>query len=184
LTGTFSDASGVSTASDPKEESMRVLVVLGAVVAALAVAPLASSGGWATVGFEPLPDGMSAGGTWKPTIFVKQHGVTPLSGLQPVVEIYDDTGAVERFNATETSDAGVYEASVVFPSEGDWRVTINSGFGDSHVSYGPVAIGPGAGDGGSRELPVFGLGVALLALVGGLALLAARRPRRLTPASG
>lgn len=165
---------------------MRLLVVLSAVVAALAVAPSASSGGWATVGFEPLPDGTSAGGTWSPTIFVKQHGVTPLQGLQPVVEIYDDeTGAATKVAATETSEAGVYKADVVFPAQGDWRVTIHSGFGDSQVSYGPVEIGPaGAGDGGSGELPVVGLGVVALALLGGVALFGGRRLRRLTPASG
>jgi hypothetical protein len=164
---------------------MRVIVVLGALVAALAVAPAASSGGWATVGFEPLPDGTAAGGTWTPTILIKQHGVTPLSGLQPVVEISDDSGTVETFTATETSEAGVYEADVIFPSEGDWSVTIQSGFGDSHVTYGPVAVGaPVAGDGGFRELPVVGLGIALLVVGAGIALLAARRSRRLTPASG
>ena len=163
---------------------MRALVVLGALAAALAVAPSASSGGWATVGFEPLPDGMSAGGTWNPTIFVKQHGITPLSGLQPVVEISDDSGGAETFSATETSEAGVYEANVVFPSQGDWTVTIHSGFGDSHVTYGPVPISAPGGGGGMGELPVVGVGVALLALVGGVAVLAARRARRLTPASG
>jgi len=165
---------------------MRLLVVLSAVAAALAIAPSASPGGWATVGFEPLPDGTSAGGTWSPTIFVKQHGVTPLAGLTPVVEIYDDaTGAVARFPAAESSEVGVYKADVVFPAEGDWRVTISSGFGDSQVSYGPVAIGPPvAGDGGSRDLPVVGLGLVALALLGGALLLGARRLRRLTPASG
>ena len=45
---------------------MRLLIVLCAVVAALAAAPLATAGGWATVGFAPLPDGTSAGGTWHP----------------------------------------------------------------------------------------------------------------------
>jgi len=166
---------------------MRLLVVLSVVAAALAIAPSASPGGWATVGFEPLPDGTSAGGTWSPTIFVKQHGVTPLAGLTPVVEIYDDeTGAVvARFPAAESSEAGVYKADVVFPAEGDWRLTISSGFGNSQVSYGPVAIGPpGAGDGGLRELPVVGLGVVALALLGGALLFGARRLRRLTPASG
>ena len=165
---------------------MRLLVVLSAVVAALAVAPSAAPGGWATVGFEPLPDGTSAGGTWSPTIFVKQHGVRPLAGLTPVVEIYDDeTGAVARFPATASSEAGVYKADVVFPAEGNWRLTISSGFGNSQVSYGPVAIGPPvARDGGSRELPVVGLGVVALALLGGGLLLGARRLRRLTPASG
>jgi hypothetical protein len=163
---------------------MRVIVVLGALVAAVAVAPAALAGGWATVGFEPLPDGTSAGGTWNPTIFVKQHGVTPLAGLQPIVEISDASGAVERFAASETPEAGVYEASVVFPSQGDWTVTIHSGFGDSQTTYGPVAVGAPGGGGGQGELPVVGLGVVLLALVGGVALLVARRSRRLTPASG
>jgi len=165
---------------------MRVLVVLSAIAVALVVAPLGSAGGWATVGFEPLPDGMSAGGTWSPTIFVKQHGVTPLAGLQPVVMIYEDrTGAETKFLATETSEVGVYEADVVFPAEGDWRVTILSGFGDSQVTYGPVAIGGvGVTDGGSRDLPVIGLGVALAALLAGVVLLGARRFRRLTPAGG
>jgi hypothetical protein len=163
---------------------MRVLVVLCAVVAALAAAPLATSGGWATVGFEPLPDGMSAGGTWNPTIFVKQHGITPLTGLEPTVDIYDDTGAVSTFVAAETSEAGVYEADVVFPTAGEWRLTIHSGFGDSHVSYGPFTIGaPIVGDGGGRELPTVGLVVAALAVFGALAVIAARRSRRLTPAS-
>ena len=164
---------------------MRVLVVLCALVTALAAAPLASSGGWATVGFEPLPDGTSAGGTWTPTIFVKQHGITPLSGLVPVVEISDDTGGTRSFTAVETSKTGVYEADVVFPAEGDWRVTIHSGFGDSQVTYGPVAVGaPAIGDGGSREIPVMGLGIALLALGGLVAVLVGRRSRRLTPARG
>jgi hypothetical protein len=162
---------------------MRVLVVLCAVVAALAVAAPASSGGWATVGFEPLPDGISAGGTWTPTITIKQHGMTPLPGLAPVVEIYDEAGAVTRFDATETSEVGVYEADVVFPTAGDWRVLIDSGFGQSRVTYGPFAVGAPSGR-GPRELPVVGLGAALLALVAGIGLLAARRARRLTPASG
>lgn len=164
---------------------MRQLVVLGALAAAFALAPAGSSGGWATVGFAPLPDGTSAGTTWSPTIFVKQHGVTPLHGLQPVVEVYDDTGAATKFLATETSEAGKYEADVVFPSEGDWSVTIHSGFGHSHVTYGPVAIGAPTGGGGVvPEAPAVGAGLAILALLGGVALLLARRSRRLTPASG
>lgn len=164
---------------------MRQLVVLGALAAALALAPAASSGGWATVGFAPLPDGTSAGSTWSPTITVKQHGVTPLQGLQPVVDVYDDSGAATKFIARETSEAGVYEADVVFPSEGSWRVTIHSGFGDSHVTYGPIAIGaPTAGGGVNQELPIVGLGIVVLALLGGVAVFASRRLRRLATASG
>jgi hypothetical protein len=164
---------------------MRALVVLAALVGALALSASAGGGGWATVGFEPLPDGTSAGGTWNPTIFVKQHGVTPLAGLQPVVAIEEtESGTTNEFLARGTSEAGVYDADVVFPSAGDWRVTIHSGFGDSRVTYGPVTIGPAGGAGGSEPLPYVGAGIVALAVVGALILFGARRSRRLSPASG
>ena len=165
---------------------MRVFVVVGAIVCALVLPTLASAGGWASVGFEPLPDGMSAGTTWNPTIFVKRHGITPVEELQPVVMI-EETGSGEstKFLAAADAEPGVYNADVVFPSAGDWRVTILSGFGDSKVTYGPVAIGePGAGGGASEHEQVIGFGVLALAVLGGFGVLVARRSRRLIPASG
>jgi hypothetical protein len=170
---------------------MRTLIALCATVAAVALAFLAltgaaGAGGWATVGFEPLPDGTSAGGTWHPTITIKQHGVTPLGGLSPVVTIEDaSTGGTQTFMATETSRIGTYEADVVFPSAGDWRVAIDSGFGDSRVTYGPLAIdAPSGGSPGSGSFPVAPVAAVLGALaLAAAALLGARRLRRLTPAS-
>jgi YtkA-like len=159
---------------------MRPLVVLATVVAALALPATSVAGGWATVGFQPLPDGMAAGATWKPRIFVKQHGVTPLAGLEPLVVIAEvDSGSKQEFAATETSETGVYEAEVVFPEEGDWRVTVHSGFGDSFVTYGPASIRSAGGD--SQPLPFV---LLALVLVAGVALLGVRRSRRLSPASG
>ena len=77
-------------------------------------------GGWATVGFEPLPDGIGrrrARGT--PTIFVKQHGITPLAGLQPGRHDRRRHGSrPATFVATETSEAGVYEADRGLPDGG------------------------------------------------------------------
>jgi len=165
---------------------MRVFAVVGVIACALAVPTLAAAGGWASVGFEPLPDGMSAGAAWKPTIVVKQHGITPLAGLQPVVVIEEaESGESTTFLATADDEAGLYHAEVVFPSPGDWRVTILSGFGDSKVTYGPVAVStPSAGAGGSEPLPVIGFGVLALAVLGVFALALVRRSRRLTPASG
>ena len=121
---------------------MRYLIALSALAAtiALAAAGTAGAGGWATVGFTPLPDDTTAGGTWNPKITILQHGVTPLEGLHPTVTIDDvDTGASQQFTAVETSQAGIYEADVVFPTDGRWRVTIDSTFGDSHrhVRAGP-----------------------------------------------
>jgi hypothetical protein len=162
---------------------MRTRALLAAIAIALAATPTAAAGGWASVGFAPLPDGTGAGSTWSPTIFVKQHGVTPLAGLQPVVSVHrDDTGALQRFTAAETAEPGVYTADVVFPTEGAWGVTVESGFGGSNVTYGPVEIGGPAVPGGVRpELPTVAFVVAL-ALLGALALVAARR-RGLAPAS-
>ena len=126
-----------------------------------------------------------SGGTWTPKIFVKQHGITPLEGLQPVVMI-EETGSGEstKFLAAAGSEPGVYHADVVFPSAGDWRVTILSGFGDSQVTYGPVAIGEAGPRGGASPCPVIGFGVLALAVLGIVGALVARRARRLTPASG
>jgi hypothetical protein len=167
---------------------MRVIAVVGALVCALAltVPTLASAGGWASVGFEPLPDGTDAGGTWKPTVFVKQHGITPLEGLQPVVMI-EETGSGEatKFLATAGSEPGEYRADVVFPSAGDWRITILAGFGDSKVTYGPVAIGESVTGGGASEpLFVLGFGALALGVLGAFCVVVVRRSRRLTPASG
>ena len=165
---------------------MRYVVLLCMLAAALALTGVAQAGGWATVGFSPLPDGTAVGGTWSPEITVLQHGQTPLGGLSPVVTIRNDASDEERsFTATETG-TGVYRADVVFPSGGDWRVVVNSGFwGEgSTVTYGPVTIGsPIAVPPGSfPTVPV--AAVALLLGLVGLAALAIRRTRRLTPASG
>jgi hypothetical protein len=163
---------------------MRYLIALSTLVVALAAAGVAGAGGWATVGFAPLPDGTSAGGTWTPRITVLQHGVTPLGGLHPIVTIDDvDTGASKQFIAVETSKVGVYEADVVFPSEGSWRITVDSTFGDSRVTYGPVRIGDSPAGGPAGDFPV----VPVLGIAGALVLAAAAafglaRQRRLTPA--
>ena len=163
---------------------MRYLAVLATIVLAGVAAAPGGAGGWATVGFEPLPDDVAAGTTWSPTIFVKQHGVTPLSGLRPVVTIEDSvSGRSLSFDAVPSSEAGVYEADIVFPTASTWRVAITSGFGDSNVTYGPVSIGavPAGGDG---SFPNVALGVVASALVLAAAVaFGARRLRRLTPAS-
>jgi len=94
------------------------------------------------------------------------------------------SGTSTKFLATAGSEAGEYEANVVFPSTGTWSVRILSGFGDSQVTYGPVAIGTEGADGSTWQLPLVGLAVAAIAFVGAIGVVMARRSRRLTPASG
>ncbi len=160
---------------------MRYLIVLSALVAALATASAAAGGGWATVGFAPLPDGTAAGETWSPEITILQHGRTPLGGLTPSVTISGDSDT-QTFTAVETPEVGVYEADVVFPTNGEWRIVIDSGFGESTVTYGPVTIGSPAGAPSSFPLAPVLVVLGAVAL-GAAAAFALVRQRRLTPAS-
>ena len=166
---------------------MRHLALWPALVAgALVLAAGAHGGGFATVGFAPLPDETGAGGTWSPRITVLQHGETPLSGLIPLVTIESTTsGETHTFTASETSEAGVYRAHVVFPAAGSWGVTVESGFwGEGGtVTYGPVSIEPSGGP-SSRSFPtvpaVAAVALGLLATM----LVGLRGIRRLRPAVG
>ncbi len=167
---------------------MRHLIVLATVVAALAATAAASAGGWATVGMHPLPTGVGPGDDWNTELTILQHGNpdTPLSGLSPTITItLDDTGRTETFTATETDEAGVYEATVVFPEAGPWRVVADSTFGDSRLTYGPVTIEPtpGAGGGSGTDFPMLPVLVVLVGFAfATAALFGVRRQRRLHPA--
>jgi hypothetical protein len=166
---------------------MRHLIVLATIATALVASAVASAGGWATVGLDPLPTGVGPGEPWNTNMTILQHGRTPLTGLSPTITItLDGTGESRLFVASETGQPGVYEASVVFPEAGSWRIVADSTFGDSRLTYGPVLIEPHgapAGAGSGEEFPV----LLLVALLAGLGVVAAAafgilRQRRLTPA--
>jgi hypothetical protein len=165
---------------------MRHRIALATLVAALVVPATAGAGGWATIGFAPLPDDVEPGQPWKPELTILQHGVTPLDGLSPTITI---TGAedAEVFTATPTGEPGKYVANVVFPSAGSWAIAIDSSFGESRLTYGPVAIATRdslPSTGGGVDFPL----VPLLAALAGLVVAAAAafglvRQRRLRPAA-
>jgi len=115
------------------------MAVLGA--GALALPRPAGAGGFATVGVSSLPDGTKPGATWAVTLTVLQHGVTPLSGVRPVVHIRSADGATTRsYAARPAGRPGVYRANVVFPSAGRWSYEIYDGFSQTHT-FAPVRIG-------------------------------------------
>jgi hypothetical protein len=172
---------------------MRYLIALATLTVALVASATASAGGWATVGMNPLPDGVGPGDTWNTKLTILQHGQTPLTGLKPTITIsLLETDVSETFVARETDEPGVYEASVVFPEAGPWRIVADSTFGDSRLTYGPVMIQAPAspvpstgvdGVGDDEGFPV----LAVIAVLGGLVVVAAAafgvvRQRRLRPA--
>ena len=166
---------------------MRHLVVLTALAAALVVAGAAQAGGWAVVGFSPLPDGTAVGERWTPEIKVLQHGETPLTGLRPVIRAeHVASGKQASFAARETDEPGLYRADVSFSSSGEWRLVVDAGWwGEgSTVTYGPFEVEPAPPAAAPRSFPTVSVAavVTLLALAT-LVLVGVRRARRLTPAS-
>jgi YtkA-like len=176
---------------------MRYLIALTALAAALAVPVAATAGGWATVELEAMPSGVEAGDTWDARFTVLRHGVTPTDGAKPGVAIVDTaTSQKETFAAAPAGETGVYEAAVVFPDAGSWRIEIDNGLvatghGESATTaFGPVTITDGTGgvpgggwnDGVLSPLPLAGVGLLLLLVLAAVAAVGIRRSRRLDPA--
>jgi YtkA-like len=119
------------------------IALLAAIAAALAVPTAATAGGWATVGFDPPPEGLAAGEPWQVEMTILQHGETPLEGVRPLVIVRSaQDAAQESFPAQATGKPGVYRATVVFESAGTWRYVVDDGFSARH-NYPPVRIGKG-----------------------------------------
>jgi hypothetical protein len=180
------------------------LAAIVTVAAALLAPAAATAGGWATVGLEPMPDGVGPQKTWQVQLTLLQHGRTPLQNVEPQV-IITRAGHRDVFPARATSEPGVYRAEVVFPTAGTWRYAVDDGFTQTHT-FPPVRVteggggkapaglpdlkpavaaadeGPGAGaaaeaGGDSDLLPAFAIAAAAaLAAALGAALLRRRRP--------
>jgi hypothetical protein len=137
------------------------IALLAAIAAALALPTAATAGGWATVGFDPPPEGLAPGEPWQVDLTILQHGRTPLEGVKPRVMVSSEDGSVdESFLARPTGEPGVYRANVVFESAGTWRLVVDDGFAARH-SFPAVKVGKGAGK--SATQPVAAVNTAAAA---------------------
>ena len=84
-------------------------------------------GGWAVVTVDDLPDYVVAAQPLRLSFIVRQHGMTPLSGLRPSVEAKSRNANVS-VSAIPDTGAGRYVAQLNLPRPGDWIITIHSGF--------------------------------------------------------
>jgi len=155
-------------------------------VAFAATAGTAHAGGWATVELgAPAPKSLDSGEPWRVELIVKQHGITPLDGVTPSVEITGEAGAVRKFEARPTGRPGTYVAEVTYPSAGTWKTRIYDGFTDAVPHrLSPMTVAPALGtaaapaDGGFPWPQAVAVAlVALLFLGGILATLGLQRPR-------
>jgi LPXTG-motif cell wall-anchored protein len=123
--------------------AMRLAVLAVIAAAALAAPSAATAGGWATVGFDPPPDDLAPGQPWRVELTILQHGRTPLVGVKPRVIVEQKAGGEqESFLARPTGEPGVYRASVVFGSAGEWSLVVDDGFTARHT-FPAVQVGKG-----------------------------------------
>ena len=103
----------------------------------LAVLPLLLVGGWATATVEDLPEYFVARHPTALTFTVRQHGLRPLSGLQPSLEAVG-RGSTVTAPATPGREAGKYTATLTLPDTGEWTITIHTGFMNNHTTLLPI----------------------------------------------
>jgi mono/diheme cytochrome c family protein len=116
----------------------RTLMLLTIATVAASVTAFAF-GGWASISIDELPDHFTVGRPTQLSFVIKQHGITPLDDLSPTVDARTTNGAGRvQALATRGSAKGQYVATLTFPTAGDWRVTVKSGFGPSDLTLLPM----------------------------------------------
>ena len=117
--------------------------IVSAVTLLSVTAVLAYAGGWSIITLREFPDSAIEGRPLNLTFTVRQHGVTLLTGLQPVV--HAGAGSTDlKAAAKATKNPGEYSASIVLPSAGTWTVRIDGGFNpeDKTRVYNSVTMPP------------------------------------------
>ena len=125
-----------------------LVLVLSAALPATALA-----GGWATVEVQKQPAGLGPGDPWRAELLVKQHGITPLDGLEPSVMITNEAGDTRVFVAKPAGKPGTYTVVVRYPSAGTWKTRIFDGFTDATPHRLPEYVVGGTGATTPEPLP-------------------------------
>ena len=128
-------------------------IALLAAVAFAALTGSAHAGGWATVELGEMPSGLSTDEPWRVELIVKQHGITPMAGVTPSVEITNGN-VVRSFPARATDQVGHYVADVTFPSGGEWNTRFYDGFTDAVPHrLSPLTVASGGASASAAGFP-------------------------------
>ena len=96
-------------------------------------------GGWAVVTVDDLPDYVVAGKPMDVGFVVRQHGVSPLSGISPRVTMKSNDAQVTA-TARPVGEKGHYIATLTVPSAGEYKTRIESGFMSSEINLLPLKV--------------------------------------------
>ena len=103
----------------------RISLVLALLLSLIFTIPV-FAGGWAVITLDELPSNVVAGEPVTIGFTVLQHGITPMTGLNPTItaNLYKDAEFVVPAEAE--GKPGYYTATLTFPKEGDWRWSIQA----------------------------------------------------------
>lgn len=150
-----------------------ILALPMALCAALAVAGVATAGGYATATMDPPPDEPVAGEPVQLGFTLMQHGVTPTNWGRAVFSVIDiDTSERTSYPATPSGAGGHWTVEVIFPAVGNYRfeVTHDLQIESVNLTETTLAVGaPGTGTTAATAAP----SVGLAALAGALGLILA-----------
>jgi len=142
---------------------------------AMAITVPVFAGGWAVITLDELPGNVEANQPLEIGFMVRQHGVTPLSGLSPTIRA-DLAGSSEsiRVTAVDEGIAGHYAATLTLPQTGEWQWSIEA-FGGAQpmpaltvVEAASVVAKSEPVKASSNSLPLLAGGVGLVGALGGL----------------
>lgn len=158
----------------------QIALTLSLLLALVAVVPV-FAGGWAVITLDELPGDVEANTSIEIGFMVRQHGVTPMTDLEPIItaRLADSKEAV-AFTATESGEVGHYVATLILPKSGEWQwsisaFTVNQPMPTLTVletsivaepAVAPVVTRPAKSR--TESLPLFALGAGLLGVIGGL----------------
>ena len=105
----------------------RTFISIGlALLLTLVIAFPAFAGGWAVITLDELPTDVIAGEPLTIGFVVRQHGVTPMSGLYPIIKATLQKTENLVVQAEPKGAPGHYTATLTFPKSGDWSWTIQA----------------------------------------------------------
>ena len=158
--------------------------ILAAVLTLFLIIP-ALAGGWAVITLDAWPETVTAGTAVEVNLTVRQHGRTPMRGLEVTVRGYHPASQRSiQITAQELKQPGHYAASLVFPEAGTWEWSVQAFAMDQRMPELEVLSGAGTSQASadvkpSAARPYLLAGALCLALGAGAAYWALRRGLRL-----
>lgn len=120
---------------------------IGLIILLLCVRP-AAAGGWVVITLDELPGPIRAGKIVRLGFTVRQHGVTPINGVTPVLTTANpETGETITAEAQQVGETGHFEVAVVFPGAGTWEWRLKAPPFPQETHFEPITVLPAASTG-------------------------------------